>query len=74
MATLAKLQNKAEACFCMAERTRDPDLKIAWAKLTEAWLALAEQEKRRGPQSLNWRGSHRRTGRGGHRTRPPQAA
>jgi hypothetical protein len=74
MATLAELQNKAEACFCMAERTRDPDLKIAWAKLTDAWLALAEQEKRRGPQRLDRRGSRRRTGRGDQRARPPQAA
>ena len=65
MATLAKLQQNAEMCICMAERSRDPDLKIAWAKLTEAWLSLVAQEKRRARHSVVWRRSHRRTDRGG---------
>jgi hypothetical protein len=65
MAPLAKLQQNAEMCFGMAERSRDPDLKIAWAKLTEAWLSLVVQEKRRARHSVVWRGSHRRTDRGG---------
>jgi hypothetical protein len=63
MATLAKLQQNAEMCFSMAERSRDPDLKIAWAKLTEAWLSLVAQENRRARHNVVWRGSHRRTDR-----------
>jgi hypothetical protein len=69
MATLAKLQQNAEMCFCMAERSRDPDLKIAWGKLTEAWLSLVAQEKRRSRHTVDWRGSHRRTDRGGRPAR-----
>ena len=73
MATLAKLQENAEACFCMAERSRDPNLKMAWAKLTEAWLALAEQTKRRGQQTVDRR-RQTRAARGKHPVRPSQAA
>jgi hypothetical protein len=63
MATLVKLQQNAEMCLCMAERSRDPDLKIAWAQLTEAWLSLVTQEMRRARHSVVWHGSHRPTGR-----------
>jgi hypothetical protein len=73
MATLAKLQQNAEMCFCMAERSRDPDLKAAWAKLTEAWLSLAAQEKRRARHTVVWRGSHGRPDRGGRPARPQAA-
>ncbi len=59
MATLAKLQQNAEMCLCMAEGSRDPNLKMAWAQLTEAWLSLVAQEKRRPRHSVVWRASHR---------------
>jgi hypothetical protein len=69
MATLAKLQQNAEMCLRMAERSREPNLKIAWAQLTEAWLSLVAQEKRRARHRVVWRGSHRRTARGGRTVR-----
>lgn len=69
MATIAKLQQNAEMCFRMAERSRDADLKIGWAKLTEAWLSLVAQEKRRARHSVVWRGSPIRTERRGRPAR-----
>jgi hypothetical protein len=69
MATLAKLQENAETCFRLAEGSRDPDLKVAWAKLTEAWLSLVAQEKRRARHNVVWRGSPGRTARRGRSAR-----
>jgi hypothetical protein len=46
--------NRMPKCFRMAERSHDPDLKIGWAKLTEAWLSLVA--KKRGARGTAWFG------------------
>jgi hypothetical protein len=55
MSSVAELMQNAEQCFCMAERTRDRDVKASWSRLAETWLSLADQEanrcKRRRPSA-----------------------
>jgi hypothetical protein len=47
MSTVTELKQNAEQCFCMAERTRDRDVKASWSRLAETWLSLADQEVKR---------------------------
>jgi hypothetical protein len=47
MSTVSELKQNAEQCFCMAERTRDRDIKASWSRLAETWLSLADQETKR---------------------------
>jgi hypothetical protein len=70
MTTVAELKQNAEQCFCMAERTRDRDIKASWSRLAETWLSLADQESKRG--ALTMRGSLAPTRR--RRTRSPSRA
>ena len=71
MGTVAELKQNAEQCFCMAERTRDRDIKASWSRLAETWLSLADQESRRRERAMP--GSLAPTGR--RRTRSsPRAA